>query len=173
MDHCEAGRLLMEQWKLPHEFCVIAGRHHDPFAGAPFDFLSLVSLACQLADTLGYSVVTPLKPLPFDELRHMLPSAAQRELPADPAVMIEIINGIIDEHHSATDLPRPESYPLPERAALPEQPSDDSKSGDGTEEPALFSTLTASPTLWDATVVLTTTIVIMLVLVASYYLWNR
>jgi HD-like signal output (HDOD) protein len=173
MDHCEAGRLLVEQWKLPHEFCVIAGRHHDPSDGAPFDFLALVSLACQLADTLGYSVVTPLKPLPFDELRQMLPPAAQREFPSDPAVMIEIIDGIIDEHHTATDLPRLESRPLSKTGALPEQPGDHSPSSDRPEEPALFSTLAASPTLWDATVVLTTTIVIMLVLLASYYLWSR
>jgi HD-like signal output (HDOD) protein len=172
MDHCEAGRQLVEQWKLPHEFCVIAGRHHEPPAGRPFDFLTLVSLACQLADTLGYSVATPLKPLPFDELRHMLPRAVQCGFPADPAVMIEIINGTIDEHHSATDVPWLERYALSERGALTERLSGDSQNGGRTEEPALFTSLTAGPRLWDAAV-LTTTSVIMLALVASYYLWTR
>src|SRR5579872_3611049 len=40
MDHCEAGRQLVDQWKLPHDFCVIAGRHHDPPSGPSLDFLT-------------------------------------------------------------------------------------------------------------------------------------
>jgi len=140
MDHCEAGRQLVEQWKLPPEFRVIAGRHHDPPDGGPFDLLTVVHLACQMADTLGYSVVTPLKPQPFDELRRMLPPAAQHGFPADPAVVIDIVSGAIDEHHSATDVPGPEKHPLSERGALPEPPSDDSESVDRTEESAVFTT---------------------------------
>jgi hypothetical protein len=36
---------LVEQRKLPVEFCVVAGRHHDSPAGGPLDFLTLVYMA--------------------------------------------------------------------------------------------------------------------------------
>jgi HD-like signal output (HDOD) protein len=172
MDHCEAGRQLVEQWRLPPEFRVIAGRHHDPPAGGPFDFLTLVHVACQMADTLGYSVVTPLKPLPFDELRCLLPPAVRQGFPTDPAVMIEIVGGTIDEHHSAIDVPCLERQPVSGNGGLPEQPGA-SGSGDATEEPAVFASLAASPTAWDATVVLATTTLIVMALVAAYYLSSR
>lgn len=73
MDHCEAGRLLLAQWKLPQDFCLVVGRDHDPPL-ASLDWLTIGYVACQMADTLGYSVVTPLKPLAFGELRAMLPA---------------------------------------------------------------------------------------------------
>jgi putative nucleotidyltransferase with HDIG domain len=173
MDHCEAGRQLVEQWKLPPEFGVIAGRHHDPPGGGPFDFLALVHLACQMADALGYSVVTPLEPAPFDELRHMLPPAARHSFPADPAAVIEIISGTIDEPDSTTDVPWVERHPLTERGALPEQPGDDSGSVDRMEEPTVPTTRAARPTVWDATVVLTTTMLITIAVVMAYHLWSR
>lgn len=76
-DHAEAGRLLIEEWKLPAEFAVIAGRHHDPPDGSEFDLLALVHVACRMADTLGFEVVPPTRPASFDELRAMLPPGAR------------------------------------------------------------------------------------------------
>jgi hypothetical protein len=95
LDHCGAGRRLVEQWNLPQEFQVIAGRHHDPPDGGPFDFLHMVYLACQLADTLGYFVVTPLRPVPYAELCALLPMPARQAFPDDPQILTEIIDGII------------------------------------------------------------------------------
>ena len=57
IDHAEAGRLLAETWKLPNEFRVIAGRHHDPCEGSELDLLRIIHVACHLADTLGFCVV--------------------------------------------------------------------------------------------------------------------
>jgi len=98
MDHCEAGRHLLENCKLPEEFCRIVGRHHDPpgfdlekQVGCPVDSLLIGYLACQMADTLGYSVVTPLKPTTLDELLTLLPAAPRAHFPSDQETLGRII----------------------------------------------------------------------------------
>jgi HD-like signal output (HDOD) protein len=91
MDHCEAGRLLLENCKLPEEFCQIVGRHHDPPDGRPIDPLLIAYLACQMSDTLGYSVVAPLKATPLRELLNLLPAAARAHFPTDPETLKRII----------------------------------------------------------------------------------
>lgn len=59
MDHCEAGQWFAQQLQLPQVFQDVAGHHHDAGAVGPTDMLSRVSVACQLADWMGYWV-TPL-----------------------------------------------------------------------------------------------------------------
>jgi putative nucleotidyltransferase with HDIG domain len=60
IDHAEAGRFLVETWKLPEEFRVIAGRHHDPCEGTELTLLWIIHVACRLADAVGFCVVPPL-----------------------------------------------------------------------------------------------------------------
>jgi HD-like signal output (HDOD) protein len=118
MDHCEAGRSLLEQATLPEDFCMVVGRHHDPPQGCALDSLKIGYLACQMADTLGYSVVTPLKPVPFEELRSMLPVAAQRRFPAEPGSLLEQIDrAILDANAASTPAPR-DVFPPPELRAF-------------------------------------------------------
>ncbi|MGH9718593.1 MAG: HDOD domain-containing protein, partial [Bryobacteraceae bacterium] len=62
MDHCEAGRQLVERWNLPLEIGVIAGRHHDTAPSDSLDLLTLVHLGCRLADSLGYEAVKAARP---------------------------------------------------------------------------------------------------------------
>ena len=121
MDHCEAGRLMLAQWKLPQDFWRVVGRHHDPPVGGPFDSLTIGYLACQMADTLGYSVVTPLKPAPFGELRAMLPKAAQERFPAEPELLVEMINRAVGKGDPASDVPA-----LDNRQAEPATPPEES-----------------------------------------------
>ncbi len=59
MDHCEAGQWFAQQLQLPQVFQDVAGHHHDAGAVGPTDMLVRVSVACQLADWMGYWV-TPL-----------------------------------------------------------------------------------------------------------------
>jgi HD-like signal output (HDOD) protein len=62
MDHCEAGGLLIEQWKLPKLFADAARHHHDPELD-PTKMTMVVHTACVVANQLGFSVrpveVTP------------------------------------------------------------------------------------------------------------------
>ena len=105
LDHCEAGRLLLAEWKLPQDFCLVVGRHHDPPSAESFDWLTIGYVACQMADTLGYSVVKPLKPLAFAELRAMLPRGVQERFPAEPEALVEMINRAVGESDPALDVP--------------------------------------------------------------------
>jgi hypothetical protein len=76
LDHCEAGHYLAEQWGLPEELAAAAGRHHDRVYGE-FNLLALVHLSCRLADTLGFHVIHEQQPVPFEEIRDLLPEAAR------------------------------------------------------------------------------------------------
>ncbi|HEY7387276.1 MAG TPA: HDOD domain-containing protein [Bryobacteraceae bacterium] len=116
VDHCEAGRHLLENCKLPEEFCQIVGRHHDPpgfalgkEAGGPLDSLLIGYLACQMADTLGYSVVTPLKPATMDELLALLPTSARTHFPSDPETLGQIIAKGLGEDNPLGDSPTAET----------------------------------------------------------------
>lgn len=56
MDHCEAGRWFAQQLMLPQVFHDVAGHHHQPAAVGPTEMLGRISLACALADWMGYWV---------------------------------------------------------------------------------------------------------------------
>lgn len=167
LDHCEAGRQLVKQWQLPQEFCVIAGRHHDPPSGAPLDFLTLVYAACQLADTFGYSVVEPLKHRSFDEICAGLPPAVQERFADDPEALTDSLDQAIDPDHSLAHVP------LVERIAnLPERPALVAGTAklEPAEEPALFRSVGQAPAAWELPVLLFTALLVLAGLAAACYL---
>ncbi|MCS7315844.1 MAG: HDOD domain-containing protein [Bryobacterales bacterium] len=100
LDHCEAGRMLAERWNLPEDLRIVAGRHHDPPGGPVRDLAGLVYVACQLADSLGFWAVPPLKPLALSEAREMLPEDAGARLGPDP----EQLRGAVERRIRAHEL---------------------------------------------------------------------
>jgi len=57
MDHCAAGKLLAEEWKLPAELAVVAARHHDrPDSMEPV-LVTLARFSCQVAEMLGFEAI--------------------------------------------------------------------------------------------------------------------
>jgi HD-like signal output (HDOD) protein len=99
MHHTEAGRLLIEQWGLPSELLVVAGRHHDPCEGVEFDLLRIVHIACRLADALGYCFSNPLVPVAPEVILAELPPAARECFQETP----EELRRHIDEQLRAFD----------------------------------------------------------------------
>jgi hypothetical protein len=83
MDHCEAGRLLAQQWNLPEDFQIVAARHHDPQTNSTVDLLTLVHLGCKLADSLGFWVVEPIQPCSPEEIQAALPPLLAKRIPID------------------------------------------------------------------------------------------
>ncbi len=79
-DHAEVGCWLAEQWNLPDEFKVIAGRHHDPSEGTDLDLLRIVHVACRLADHFGYYVTRPLREDTYEEVVAELPPPHREKL---------------------------------------------------------------------------------------------
>jgi putative nucleotidyltransferase with HDIG domain len=96
IDHGEAGRWLMREWKLPEEFHEVAARHHQDLLPTRFDLLEVVSLACRLADTLGYEVVKPRQPYTLEEVRAALPEAARIRFSLEPEGLRARVSSVID-----------------------------------------------------------------------------
>ncbi len=158
MDHCEVGRRLVEQWKLPAEFCVVTGRHHDPPAGTTeFDSLRIVSLGCRIAESLGYWVATPLRPLSFPAILDELPSEVRDRFPRDEDALRKIIE------NSVTGGPDALNQSVPDYVRSPATGSGSAPSG--VENPAIremFPSLEARPMAWDFAIV-AATVLFMLV----------
>jgi hypothetical protein len=108
MDHAEAGRLLAERWGLPSGLAQIAGRHHDPCEGTKLNLLSIVHVACRLADALGYEVVKPLTPLDLDTVLAELPVRGGLKLGKSPAELCAEIEQSLAEYGSEQSSPTPE-----------------------------------------------------------------
>ena len=129
-------------------------------------------LACQMADTLGYSVVKPLKPMPFDDLRGLLPVSARGRFPDDPLLLIEMVDRAIGSDTLTADLPTPDRRPAPPaKIEAPPPPPADSQARDA--EPSLFTSMQSSTMAWDFTVVVITVLVFAVVLAGSYWLWTN
>jgi hypothetical protein len=112
MHHTEAGRLLIEQWGLPSELLVVAGRHHDPCEGFEFDLLRIVHIACRLADALGYCFSNPLVPVAPEVILAELPPAARERFQETP----EELRKHIDEQLRAFDSRNAEEANEPARS---------------------------------------------------------
>jgi HD-like signal output (HDOD) protein len=165
MDHCEVGRRLIEQWKLPHEFCVVAGRHHDPPAGATeLDSLRIAHLSCRLADALEFWVAKPFRPLDVEEVLSELPCAVRLRLPSDPLELREKIANSLGGQTAVLSQQPPESVRIPSgKSNTPDlnsdRPETSSTGGSLTRSENVF-------TAWDFLVVLITVTVFASLLAA-------
>jgi putative nucleotidyltransferase with HDIG domain len=108
MDHCEAGRELAANWNLPPDFQIIAARHHDPQSNSVPDLLSLVHYGCQLADSLGFWVVKPLRLRSPEEILAALPPALASRIRIDADRWRDMVERRI-RCYGDPDAPLPES----------------------------------------------------------------
>ncbi|MGH9344316.1 MAG: HDOD domain-containing protein, partial [Terriglobia bacterium] len=169
MDYCELGRRLVEQWKLPHEFCVVAGRHHDPPDGATeLDSLRISHLSCRLADALEFWVAKPFRPLDVEEVLSELPCSVRLRLPSDPLDLREKIGNSLGVGTAVLNQLPPDSMCIPsERPNAPHLNADPPE----TESTGAFlARFESMPTAWDFSVVLITVIVFTLMLAGLYAL---
>jgi putative nucleotidyltransferase with HDIG domain len=96
IDHCEAGRWLMKKWKLPPEFWEVAAHHHHDLLTTRFDLLEVVSLACRLADSLGFEVVKPKQAWTLDQVRATLPEPARIRCNLEPDALRARVSSVLD-----------------------------------------------------------------------------
>lgn len=83
VDHCEAGRKMMESWKLPKAFLDVAAQHHAP-KGSQFDIVALVNRSCMIADAIGFGAVYSAKPRRFKDIVATFPERERRRFSPDP-----------------------------------------------------------------------------------------
>jgi HD-like signal output (HDOD) protein len=76
-DHCEAGRHLVADWKLPADLEAIVSDHHSPRQKEDaWDLPALINVSCRMADTIGFAVFPGCDVTPYADLLGELP---QRE----------------------------------------------------------------------------------------------
>jgi len=169
MDHCELGRRLIEQWKLPHEFCVVAGRHHDPPAGATeLDSLRIAHLSCRLADALEFWVAKPFRPLDVEEVLSELPEAVRLRLPSDPLELKEKIDSSLGGECAVLSQRPPDSVRTPSETSNTPDLNSNSDQPETIRTGAFLTSSERMPAAWDFFVVLITVVVFTLMLAAVY-----
>ena len=82
IDHCEAGRSLVDAWNLPDAFMEITACHHSSSAH-PSGAASLVPPSCILADSLGFAVVRYRSPREYAEILAEFPDPGRTRFPAE------------------------------------------------------------------------------------------
>jgi len=85
-DHCEAGRSLIADWKLPASFTVIVSEHH-PLGGAlpVWGMPALINLSCRIADALGFAVFPGCEISAYEDLLEELPARERKVFRTDVA----------------------------------------------------------------------------------------
>jgi len=78
-DHCEAGRQLIAEWKMPPEFEPIVSEHHAPRQkDGPWGMSDLINVSCRMADTAGCPAFPGCEITPFPDLLDELPARERR-----------------------------------------------------------------------------------------------
>jgi len=96
MDHCDTGRQLVEEWKLPEALAAPVTKHHQPRrSDGEWDTAELIKVSCRLADAVGFPAFTGCEPAPYDELLKELPDRERELFQVDaPTLAAEITKSI-------------------------------------------------------------------------------
>jgi putative nucleotidyltransferase with HDIG domain len=73
-DHCDAGRHLIADWKLPAHFETIVSDHHSPRQKHDsWNLAALINVSCRIADSIGFTVFPGCEVTPYTDLLGELP----------------------------------------------------------------------------------------------------
>lgn len=102
LDHCEAGRRLITDWKLPVDLEAIVCEHHlprqkDSCWGMP----ELINVSCRLADAAGFAAFPRCEATPYPELLDELPARERGRFHADLESLVIEVRGKIEALESA------------------------------------------------------------------------
>jgi putative nucleotidyltransferase with HDIG domain len=80
LDHCEAGRQLIADWKLPVSFeAVVADHHSELRSDSGWNLAALLKVSCAMASAIGFAAFSGCAAARFTELLRELP-AQERNL---------------------------------------------------------------------------------------------
>ena len=83
IDHCEAGRWILEKWGFPNELLDVVSLHHGrPKPGAP-ELVRVVYTGWQIADLLGFSMLNRPAACEVREITEVLPAKAREQVLAE------------------------------------------------------------------------------------------
>ena len=95
-DHCETGRQLIGDWKLPPEFEEVVFDHHsERRMDGSWNMAELVKISCKMADSIGFAAFPGCESTPYADLLEELPARERRLFHSDAdALQTEIGDGI-------------------------------------------------------------------------------
>ena len=95
-NHCQAGKHLIGDWKLPSEFEAIVSSHHSArHMESAWSMAELIKISCRLADTAGVSAFPGCEITPFSELQDELPARERSAFHSElEALTLEVTNKI-------------------------------------------------------------------------------
>lgn len=83
-DHCETGRQLIADWKLPPEFEAVVAEHHaSRRKDDSWGMAELINVSCRMADSAGFPAFPGCEAAPYPELLDELPVGERRTFPAE------------------------------------------------------------------------------------------
>jgi putative nucleotidyltransferase with HDIG domain len=83
IDHCQAGKWILEEWDFPEELREVAFLHHErPQSNASL-LLRIVHVGWRIADLLGFSALSRPIPGQIAEITSVLPVKAQQQVLAE------------------------------------------------------------------------------------------
>jgi HD-like signal output (HDOD) protein len=83
IDHCQAGKWILEQWDFPTEMCEVASLHHQKPKPEASMLLRVVYVGWNMADLLGFSVWSQPIAGRIDEITSVLHPKAQQQVLAE------------------------------------------------------------------------------------------
>jgi HD-like signal output (HDOD) protein len=93
-DHCQAGKRLIDDWKLPLDFEPIVSDHHAPrHMESAWSMAELIKISCRLADAAGFAAFPGCEVIPFSDLQSELPP---RERGAFHSDLESLTRGVAD-----------------------------------------------------------------------------
>jgi HD-like signal output (HDOD) protein len=102
LNHCEAGRRLLADWKLPIDFEEIVCAHHSPTKkDGSWGMADLINVSCRLADAAGLAAFPRCEATPYTELLDELPARERGRFHADLEGLVVEIRGKIEALESA------------------------------------------------------------------------
>lgn len=95
-DHCETGKRLIDDWKLPSEFdAVVLDHHAPPRTDGEWGLTELVKVSCSLADAAGFPAFAGCEAIPYPDLLERLPARERHAFYSDfEALNREVTAGI-------------------------------------------------------------------------------
>jgi putative nucleotidyltransferase with HDIG domain len=87
-DHCETGRQLISDWKLPDDFDPLVAEHHVARrSDGAWDVTELVKVSCAMAGAVGYAAFPGCETTPYPDLLEQLPARERRLFHHDPEIL--------------------------------------------------------------------------------------
>jgi putative nucleotidyltransferase with HDIG domain len=91
-DHCDAGRHLVADWKLPSDFeAIVADHHSSRRIDGCWGMSELIKVSCKMADAAGFPAFQGCEVVPYSDLLDELPARERRSFNKDVEALASAI----------------------------------------------------------------------------------